>query len=62
MLKKRRKLEICSSAVTTHLMEDNLIVDAYECKSYDRCQRTGSTSKRHKLAMQGIIEVEIFDY
>nr|KYP58899.1 Transposon Ty3-I Gag-Pol polyprotein [Cajanus cajan] len=39
-----------------------LFKDAYEhCKSCDKCQRTWISSKRHKLALQNILEVEVFD-
>uniref|UniRef100_A0A151UHL8 Retrovirus-related Pol polyprotein from transposon 17.6 n=1 Tax=Cajanus cajan TaxID=3821 RepID=A0A151UHL8_CAJCA len=40
----------------------NLFKDAYEhCKACDKCQRTGTVSKRHELPLQNILEVEIFD-
>nr|KYP38161.1 Retrotransposable element Tf2 [Cajanus cajan] len=39
-----------------------LFRDAYEhCKSCDKCQRTGTVSKRHELPLQNILEVEVFD-
>nr|KYP31657.1 hypothetical protein KK1_047906 [Cajanus cajan] len=40
----------------------NLFKDAYEhCKRCDKCQRTGTISKRHELPLQNILEVEVFD-
>ena len=30
-------------------------------KSYDRCQRTGNTSRRNKMLLNNILEIEVFD-
>ncbi|XP_070050815.1 uncharacterized protein [Nicotiana tomentosiformis] len=39
-----------------------LLKDAHAfVKRCDRCQRTGTTSRRHEMPLKGILEVEIFD-
>jgi len=30
-------------------------------KHYDKCQRTGSISRRNEIPLQNILEVEVFD-
>jgi len=41
----------------------SMFKDAYEFASKcDKCQRTGGISRRHKMPLQNIQEVEVFDY